>query len=432
MARWAEDGSILLDSGRKVWSDTRDLSVGEVCEIARLCNPPVWPFVASGGGGGGSGSPGPQGPAGPPGVGGGSLDCTFYVSPDGDDATADGTLAKPYKTIAAASAAIPAVGSDYALWSNRRFTIYCECGRYTEPGPIVIRQKRRSMRLQGNSAVIENEVRFVNDIADYPDGAAFNPALVPLPWINPPENTVPCFEIMGEGGGMEGGLPANNIICLGRLLYQVVSPQIAALNVVFWFAKFMQSFGGWEYENLATAPVALTTEIEGSSIVNRHIGGNGGAGAVFSLKAHNSQLRGTIGPFVTILEMDSCRVEAVDRTTDFSGAAVAGSVVSGVVTNQDHIHNCSFNGTVYNFGRAAAGGILIMDEVSLRRLLAQPGVTFTNCVARIHDILSGTTVARPTALVERGTRYYDTTLNVPIWREPAAGTGWVNGSGVAV
>jgi hypothetical protein len=443
MARLLKDGSIQMRDGRILWGRDQ-LQIIDLIELQELLLPPAHAgagFISGGGGGrgadgkpGAAGLPGPVGPPGP----GALIDFTYYVSAGhGSDATGDGSISSPYKTIAFAVAAIPAHGNSYSVWANERWTIHLEPGRYAEAGPIILRQVRRSIRLYGDGAVIDNEVRFVQNIADWPDGVLFSPALVPAPW-GPPDNTFPLvtFEIAGESGGMEGGITANNIILRGRVLYRAEGsgPALATVGPTFWFGRSFQSMAGWEYEN-GTAPVgapSVTVELEQFSILNRHIGGDGVGGAVFSLKAHNGQLRGTIGPFCTILEIDSCRVSAVDRLTDFSGGAAAGSVVSSVTTGQVHIHDCAFNGGTYNFGQAAPGGILIMDEVSLRRLLAQPGVTFTNVVARIHDILSGPAAARPTALVERGTRYYDTSLNVPIWREPAAGTGWVNGVGAAV
>jgi len=364
------------------------------------------------------------------------LGCIWYVNPTvGVDAVGRGGEGNPFKTIAFAVSQIPPHGNSYSVWANERWTIHLQCGRYPDPGPIEFRQVRRSIRLEGAGAIVENEVRFVADIADYPDGVAFNPALVPIPWTGVFTGGIPlsCWEIDGDfAGGMEGGHPANNIILMSVTRYRAVSPQLTPIGPVFSFFHRVQGFGGFEYVNASGAALALTVELNDSSLINGRLGGDGVSGGVFSLKAHNSQLRSTLGPFVTILEIDSCRVQGVDRLTDFAGGPVAGSIVSGVVTNQAHIHNCAFNGSTYNFGQPAPGGILIMDEVSLRRLLAQPGVVFTNVTARIHDILSGTTAARPTSLVERGTRYYDTTLSVPIWREPGSGTGWVNGVGAAV
>lgn len=370
------------------------------------------------------------------GAGGASIiDFLLYVSPTRGSAAGTGSIDSPFATIAQAAAAIPAHANNYATWANERYTVYAEGGRYTEAGPIILRQVRRSMRLYGQGAVIENEVRFVNDIADYPDAALFSPLLVPTPW-GPPVNAIPvvCFELEGEGGGMEGGLPANNLTLLGLASYHAVSPQIAAFDPIFWWGHRIQSFGGWQFTNLSGVAIFLTTEIDSSSIINNHIGSDGAAGANMQLKASNSQLRGTIGPFCNILEIDACRVEAVDRTTDFAGAPVAGNVTSSsAVASQSFISNCAFPGVVYNFGAAGPGGVIILDETSFNRLVVQPGVTLTagNSFV-ISDVLRGPTLSRPTALAPQGTRYYDTTLLIPIWREPAAGTGWINAAGVAV
>jgi hypothetical protein len=42
---------------------------------------------------------------------------------------------------------------------------------------------------------------------------------------------------------------------------------------------------------------------------------------------------------------------------------------------------------------------------------------------------SGTTANRPTALLQLGQQYFDTTLGIPIWWK---GTKWVNASGTGV
>lgn len=311
-----------------------------------------------------------------------AIDFTYYVSPtNGSNATGDGSISKPYLTIAFAIAAIPPHGGSYSVWAFERWTIHLEPGYYTEVGPLVFRQIRRSIRLYGDGAVVDAPVTFINDLVDYPTGILFSPALVPAPW-GPPDNTIPlpCFELAGESGGMEGGYSANNLILRGRVLYRTEG--VAGLTVAapfFWFAKFIQSLAGFEFENACGGAASLTVEIEGSSIINRHIGCDGVSGAAFLLKAHNSQLRGTIGPFCTILEIDSCRIQSIDRLTDFSGGAVVGSVVGSTVTNQVAIVDSCFSGTVYNIGAAAGSNVLTIDDTSLQRLIAA-GFVLSSCV----------------------------------------------------
>jgi len=351
------------------------------------------PGAAGGGGGGGGGSA--------------AIDRTFYVSDlNGSDATGDGSISKPYKTIAFAVAAIPPHGNSYSVWANERWTIHLEPGVYPEAGPIVLRQVRRSIRLYGDGAVVNNEVRFTQNIADWPDGVLFNPALVPAPW-GPPDNAIPLsgFELAGESGGMEGGIVANNLILRGRVLYRVEGngPALAAVSPVFWFGRSFQSMAGFEYEN-ASAPVgapALTVELEQFSIIGRHIGSDGVGGASMSLKAHNGQLRGTIGPFCTILEIDSCRIQAIDRTTDFAGGAVAGSVVGSTATGQGAITDCYFSGGTYLIGAPAGANVLTIDDVSLERLIAA-GFTLSSIVFQpINRLLrQNRTVAGATALLQ--------------------------------
>lgn len=328
---------------------------------------PGFQYPVGGGGGGGGGNA--------------ALDRTFFVSDArGSDATGDGSITKPYKTIAFAFSQIPPHGNSYSVWAFERWTIWCEAGHYTEAGPIVFTQKRRSIRLYGDAATIDAQVQFDNDIADYPDGALFNPALVPNPW-GPPSNAIPlvCFEIEGSGGAIEGGLPANNITLLGRVLYRVVSALVGPIGPVFWFANHVQSMAGWEYENTSGVFCSLTTELNESSIVNRHMGG-GSALAGMNLKAHASQLRATIGPFCNILKIDTCRVLRIDRTEDFAGGVVAGSVVGSAALDQSYITDCDFPGSVYRFGAIGGGPGINIDDVSLKRLnfagFTLTGITF--------------------------------------------------------
>jgi hypothetical protein len=155
---------------------------------------------------------------------------------------------------------------------------------------------------------------------------------------------------------------------------------------MFWLLKNVQSFGGMEYEGIVGGGLGMTVEVNDSSIINENIGWDGiGAGGSFSLKAHNSQLRGTLGPFLTVLEIDSCRISGINRTLDFSGGAVAGIVIGSTATGQVHITDCCFDGATYLIGAAVPGAsVLNIDDVSLRRLNAQ-GFTLTNCVFRISD-----------------------------------------------
>lgn len=45
------------------------------------------------------------------------------------------------------------------------------------------------------------------------------------------------------------------------------------------------------------------------------------------------------------------------------------------------------------------------------------------------DLGGGTTAQRPTTQLKVGSRYFDTTLGIPIWHD---GTNWVNASGATV
>jgi hypothetical protein len=53
-----------------------------------------------------------------------AIDFTRYVSTTGSNITGDGSISKPYLTIAFAIASIPAHGGSYSVWANERWTIH--------------------------------------------------------------------------------------------------------------------------------------------------------------------------------------------------------------------------------------------------------------------------------------------------------------------
>lgn len=71
---------------------------------------------------------------------------------------------------------------------------------------------------------------------------------------------------------------------------------------------------------------------------------------------------------------------------------------------------------------APTNGTYLADTLLLPQLL-QLGFVFAPPV--------GATSARPTVGLYPGMRYFDTTLNIPIFRN-AANSGWINASGTSV
>ena len=130
--------------------------------------------------------------------------------------------------------------------------------------------------------------------------------------------------------------------------------------------------------------------------------------------------------------------------TDTSSSASFGGVLGAIVLNV--LHNVRFLRPVDT--SAGAGGRWFNVEFRAGQAHDFTGTAgtisadynsfvsyFSNVPTKgaetftILDVLAGTTANRPTTRVQRGTMYYDITLSRPIWREPAAGTGWIFADG---
>lgn len=306
------------------------------------------------------------------------IDKTLYVSVTGSDVTGDGSLSKPFQSGTAAVAAIPAHANNYSTWAYERYTIYFMSGRHTLDTTLTTRYKRRAIRLIIDGAVLDAAVTHIADIADFPDGSSFSTALMPAPYTSGAPNTT--FEILGIGGAIQAANLVQNRI-RGRCLYRAEgSTALTVSSPMFWLGSNVRADLGWEYENAVAATISLTCELNG---VNLAASDNLGADNLFfNLKANDCQINNTIGPNCNILGLAGCRISGVNRLLDFSGGAATGTIVSTVSTSQTHINDCSFPGSTYNFGQPGAGGILLIDDISLQRLQAQSGVTFTNCTVQ--------------------------------------------------
>lgn len=95
-----------------------------------------------------------------------------------------------------------------------------------------------------------------------------------------------------------------------------------------------------------------------------------------------------------------------------------------------------YNGTNYRYNIGSTAGDFYIEADPLAYNCFGYSVTVTNTDSanantykRVPLVLSGTTANRPTLNLFVGLQYFDTTLNIPIWR---GNSGWVNASGASV
>lgn len=117
-------------------------------------------------------------------------------------------------------------------------------------------------------------------------------------------------------------------------------------------------------------------------------------------------------------------------------AMVNGTVTFNGVTNPDAVGllEQSKNNMGVSFFRSSSlpkimlGNIMIRSTTTSRYEISFDwGATWTS----LQQITSGTTATRPTANLQAGQFYMDTTLNKPIWRN-STNTGWVDATGATV
>lgn len=359
------------------------------------------------------------------------------VSPvRGNDDTGDGSLSRPFRTIAKALSEIPPHGNDYDVWADQKAVICLGQGRYTEPA-ITVRQVRRCVAFQGDGAVIESDIRFVQDRdRNWPDGAAFANANMPEPWLTIGQPLV-TWELQGVGGGIEGGQTAMNLIFLGLIEYTWVSSTGGAIS--FWMVDRIQLKGSFEITSTSPAFQSITVELNDMSTRQEatatHFGSdNSGAGIAASLKAANSQLITRIGPNMRLLEIDNCRLHSLDRDTNFDGTGGAGGTIETLAGDlYSGVTDCGWDtGGTYDIGATGGSHEFLIDEPSLRRMLSTATPTLTSVAFRVDDAFAATTAARPVGVPD-GFRMLDTTLGIPIWRLAAVGpSGWIDATGVSV
>lgn len=375
---------------------------------------------------------------------------------NGTDAVGRGSIMQPYKTITYAYSQVPSAASNINQWCLEKLILKVAPGDYTEN--VELGLKRARTAIMGEGVYINGTVTQTWLVADIPysgtPGAPINGAALPAPYTN---FAAPTFELIGFGGGMEGGYVSKNLMIQGLVKIATIpwaatsTWQSSGVLSGFFFTNHVQLRGGFNVcHDIATFPnsvgAAITGEINSSSIEGSYLGvapftagqqlTNLDINCFFGLKAHNSQLKSTLGPRISIAEIDGCRIVNMDRTM---GATVTnGSIVGQDSSNFSGIVNSPFAGTVYNIGRSVGVTAVAfkMDANSYASLqtktinagtapitynlidkasgvaVVDPATNYTRTANNVESSLEGIDVALGTYLLLSGTRTMTGALNM--------------------
>ena len=345
----------------------------------------------------------------------------------GVDAVGRGSIMLPYKTINYAYSQVSNASSDINKWCLEKLIIKIAPGDYVEN--VELGLKRARTALMGEGVYINGTVTQTWLVADIPytgtPSAPINGAALPAPYTN---FAAPTFELIGFGGGMEGGYVSKNLVISG-LVKMCGTPwatnsnwQASGVLQSFFFTNHVQLRGGFNVaHDISTYPnsvgLTVTCEINSSSIEGGYLGVAPFASGqqlttldincVCNLKAHNSQLKSILGPRISIAEIDGCRVGSMDRT-------MAGAVTNGAITGQNSnsfsgIVNCPFNGGTYKIGRSVGTTAVSfkMDANSYAELI---GKTIDSGTAAITYVLIDKALG--VAVTDPATNYTRTANNV--------------------
>lgn len=320
----------------------------------------------------------------------------IYIDPvSGVDSSGRGGYNNPYASINYAYSQVSLETGNVTKWATDKIIFHLAPGTYTED--VSLGFKRRSVMIQGTGVRILGKITVTANRSDYPT------VMTPLPYPWSTGFSSPTFEICGQGGAMENGFTSDNIIVQGQVRVQFAglinwSTQIGPHYVCITNCQLQGGLVG-TYQNTAGAP-GFTVEIDSSSIDGGNIGvmpyvdGNTTTGILqLSLKAHNSQLKSTLGPRINILEIDNCRLLNIDRTY--------GGITNGLVTATNNnsysgIVNSPFAGTIYKLGKSSGTGTdtFKMDANSYASLQEKTIDNGTGTVAyNLIDKSSGISVA---------------------------------------
>lgn len=335
---------------------------------------------------------------------------------NGVDAVGRGSIMQPYKTINYAYSQVPSATTNLNKWTLEKLILRIAPGDYTEN--VELGFKRARTAIMGEGVYINGTVTQTWQVADIPYSgsptAPINGAAVPAPYTN---FVAPTFELIGFGGGMEGGYVSKNLMIQGLVKIATIpwaatsSWQSAGTLQGFFFTNHVQLRGGFNVcHDIATYPNSvgpnITCEINSSSIEGAYLGVAPFASGqqltaldincVCNLKAHNSQLKSTLGPRISIAEIDGCRIVNMDRT-------MGTTVTNGSITGQNSssfsgIVNSPFAGTVYKIGRSVGTTAVAfkMDANSYADLQSKTIDTGTAAITyNLIDKASGVAVTDP-------------------------------------
>jgi hypothetical protein len=353
----------------------------------------------------------------------------YYVDgANGVDAAGRGSFLKPYKTISYAYSQVSSAATDLTKWCSEKLVLKIAPGTYAEN--VVIGFKRARVAVIGEGVFINGSMTVKMLKEDQPTVTA---AGLPAPWTG--DNARATLDLVGMSGGMEAGYTSCNLMINGEV--RVLSEA--------WANSSSWQFGGALSHYVCTKNVQLrgglvsahdpktftgsigpniTCEVDSSSIEGGYFGAVppspgapmlSAANHVFNIKAHNSQLKSTIGPRAAILEIDSCRVMNMDRTM---GGAVSGAQDASGITFQNSssfsgIVNSPFAGSIYRIGRTSTTGTVTpkMDAnsyLSFRLKTIDSGVS--TVVYALSDAAAGVSVGSPATNYTRATNDVDAAL----------------------
>jgi hypothetical protein len=396
-----------MADGRIIYADSV-LLAADICEILPLFTPaPAWPFI-SGGGGGGIGPAGPPGPPGPPGPIAtscpGLLANTVFVAKNGVDATADGSVCKPFLTVQAAmeyayTTYVVPVGPQ-PVSPFTRPCVFVSAGTYDD-GPLVLPPQICVMGEGFNHSRIVGNWTIDDRWSNYVPPSLPSPPSVLVPndfrssWIN--------IGLFGEVNIDFNPVFSNEgkLYALGVRFGDNVTIAEKRVNPV------SNSLTGTACEFLADITlIGIPTLLEGCVTKGGTLFITQAIGAVFA---------------------------DVDNIFESSG----GSLGNIVITSLDGTmppYACTFNhsqqpGTTLTLNGTFSAVQADMGALPLQPLISLLGGASLNQIVRINQPnFSGITVNRPPGPYV-GQQFFDTTLGIPIWWN---GASWINAAGAVV
>lgn len=380
----------------------------------------------------------------------------LFVDPyRGEDIPEAGNERIPYKTLNYAFSQLPIcpdTDEGAIQWLLEKIVFWCAPGVYTEggtyssPNNVNIGMKRARVSVQGDGVLVRGGLNFKYDIQWVPGGwdyvTKYKPNQ-PFPYdvATSGGNPLPCFDLSGDTGGMEGGHPDLNVLVSGpvKFLFGATGPNAAnrwgtMFDYMYIMMDNVQLFSGVQIdfapEETVLGSCFATLEVDSSSISGLNLGSNQST-ISFNLKAHNTQLKSVIGPRAELMEIDGCRISGgLDRTY---GGATGTAVTFRAPGTYSGISSCGIPGTLFNVGSGTGTVTIYGDAAAIEQLQTKTLNNGTGTVKlKAMGVRATTTAARPSAtLFTSGYSIFDTTLNKPIYVNAAA-TGWVDASGTSV